>query len=338
MPRFVVLLPSFLLCACQPGNDLPSAGKCDAARAQIVAPTPEPVALAGEAAPFDDLWFSVALDRVIAIPEGHGVVYLVDPATLAVTSFSGFGAIATGDATATRLYLGDRGNDRVLVVDAASGSVLGQVELGANPDYVRLAPDGRELWVTQPGHDRIAVYELDDAGMAGPASYIDIDGGPEGLTFAPSGARAYTQQFTGTLVVIDVATREVIDEWETGCAHAHGYPQIDEMRGLVISGCSSDGAAVVLDADEGQRKAGFSAGGDAAILAYNPTLEHFYLRGDPGGDLAILGLCDAGTLDELTRVDVADEGHGMVADPHGNVWVCDATHGGLLRVHDPAAD
>lgn len=329
--------PARLVCvllACSPANSIPSPGQCEAEA--IDAPAVVSIALAGESAPFDDLHFAALLDRVVAVPPGAGAVYLVDPSDDTVTSFAGLPPKATSaDATATHVYVGDRGDDRVFVLDAVSGSIVGVLELPAEPDYVRVTPDGRELWVTMPGQDRIAVHALDDAGLPSEVASVAIDGGPEGLTFAPSGARAYAHLFDGRLVAIDVAARERIAVWETGCAGAHGFPQVDEERGLVFAGCRSNGAAVVLDADDGTRLAGFEAGGGETILAYASANGHFYLRGDVGGDLAILAVCDDGDLHELARVAIPERGHGMTADVHGNVWICDEASGGVVKVADP---
>lgn len=335
--RVSILFIPVCALACVAQNDIPSAGSCDV---DMVDPAPQAVAIAltGKAAPFDDLRYAAALDRVLAVPPGAGTLHLVDPHDDSVVTFSGLPAkVTSADATADHIYVGDRGSDRVLVLDAENGSIVGMLDVGAGLDYVRVTPDGHELWTTMPGQDRIAVHALDDAGMPSEVASIAMKGGPEGLAFDASGTHAYAHLFDGRLVAIDVAARERIATWETGCASAHGFPQVDEERGLVFAGCSSEGAAVVLDAETGKRLAGFSSGGDAAISAYSSTLHHFYLRGDPGGDLAILAVCDDGDMTEIASVTLTDRGHGMTADAHGNVWVCDEDTGGLLKIRDPLA-
>lgn len=329
------LLASLAVSAgCAPTNDLPAAGDCSLPTAAIDPPVAEPIPLTGASASFDDLWFSAALDRVIAVPQGSGSVYLVDPASAEVHELAELpSGCASADATASHVFVADRGGRRILAVDPQSADIVAIAELASRPDYVRLAPGGTELWVTEPGDDRIEIVAIADGPTLTSAGFVAVAGGPEGIAFA--GARAFAHRFDGPLVAIDVATREVIDTWDTGCAAAHGIPQVDETRGLVFAGCASAGGAAVLDLDDGEPLAGFEAGGGEAILAVAPALGRFYLRGDPDGELAILGVCESGELTQLARVDIAPRGHGMVADTHGNVWICDAPGGGLQRVRDP---
>lgn len=337
--RSALLLPTALALACVPGNDIPSSGHCDARPiADDATPQATAIMLTGAHASFDDLHYAPALDRVLAVPPGAGAVYLVHPVDDSVVVFTGLPPnVTSADATADHIYVGDRGSDRVLVLDATSGAIIDIVDVGSGLDYIRVTPDGRELWATLPGEDRIAILELDASGVPAEVASIATAGGPEGLAFDDSGAHAYAHLFDGRMLAIDVATRERTATWETGCAAAHGFPQVDERRGLVFAGCRDDGAAVVLDAEDGTRLAGFSAGGDAAILGYSRAREHLYLRGDPGGDLSILAVCDTGELTEVARVALTERGHGMTADGRGNVWICDEDRGGLLKVRDPLA-
>ena len=90
----------------------------------------------------------------------------------------------------------------------------------------------------------------------------------------------------------------------------------------------------MLSADDGHEIAGYEVGEGTAILGYSPMLAHFYLRGDPGRNVAVLSVCGSG-MSLLGTVSVSNEGHGMVADDRGNAWVCDRETGGVFRVGDP---
>jgi len=215
--------------------------------------------------------------------------------------------------------------------------VAATADVSARPDYARYSELTSELWVTQPGNDRIEVLSVSGATTTPALShvaYIEVaGGGPEGLTFDGAG-RAYTHAGE-LLAVIDVEAREVIDYWYTGCSGEHGFPQADAARGLVMVGCSSGGAAVVLDASDGTRLAGYEAGGAEAVLAYAPALGHFYLRGDPGDTVSMLGVCDDGSVAVLAQPEAAEYSHAMAADEIGNLWLVDPGRGGLLRIADP---
>jgi len=146
--------------------------------------------------------------------------------------------------------------------------------------------------------------------------------------------RAYTQG-GGGIVAIDVVKREVLALWPAGCSSSHGIPVVDEERGFVFAGCSSTGGGVVLDANDGHRIAGYETGGGSALMGYSASLGHFYLRGDPGEPVAILGVCANGQMTPLATAMASDHGHGVTADDRGHIWVCDGTTGGLIRFTDP---
>lgn len=85
----------------------------------------------------------------------------------------------------------------------------------------------------------------------------------------------------------------------------------------------------------GDLRAGIEAGGGAAILAYDQTLHHLYLRGDGAPSLDILGVCGDGSLATLETVTIPQRGHGATADQNGHAWVCDPFGGGIVKITDP---
>jgi DNA-binding beta-propeller fold protein YncE len=320
-----VVFASCLGAAC--GNSLPPPGTCEVQTAGETA-TVESVALGGPAG-YDDLAFSHVLGKVVAAPEGTGRVYLVDPDSMAVTLIGVPAGSASADASATTVFVVDRGGARILAFDVASAAMLASHPIAGEPDYVRVAPTTGEIWVTVPGRNRIDI--LEPAGLAAVGS-ITTPGPPEGLTFDDAG-RAYVNN-DGAVVAIDVARRLVVGEWDDGCGYSHGFPQVDLAYGLAIGGCRASGGAGVTTID-GELRAGFEAGGDAAVLAYDATRHHLYLRGDPGSTLSILAVCSTGEVSELAKVAIPDRGHAAAADASGHVWIADATTGGLVRVTDP---
>ena len=315
------------------GNDLPSSGSCAVPSANGE-PTVVQVPLAGRPASFDDLRYAPALGKVIAAPEGVGRIYLVDPDTNEVTTIAAGGGTASADADATHVYAIDRSNDRVVAYDIATASAISSAELDGNPDYMRLAPDGKEIWVTVPGRDRIDIVSITGTPPTlARSGTIQTPGAPEGLTFGDG--RAYTQS-GGRAIAIDVASKRVVGDWDTGCGGSHGFAQVDDGYGLVIAGCHSSGGAAVLT-NNGKLRTGIEVGGDATILAYDHVRHHLYLRGDPGGNLRMIAMCRDGGMTVMAEVAISNSGHASAADESGNVWVGDATTGGLQKINDPFA-
>jgi DNA-binding beta-propeller fold protein YncE len=319
----------WLLVVAACGNSLPPPGTCDVAtNGETVDVTP--VALSGGRASYDDLRYSPELRKVVAAPHGTGVISLIDPDSLAVQTLTAPGGVYSADASTTTVYAADRGADRIIAIDVASGAMVATQAMPGTPDYVRFSPMTNEVWVSLPGTNRLEI--LDAASLAVIGS-VTLPGPPEGLTF--DGERAYSHAL-GRVIASDVARRLVVGEWSTGCGYSHGFPQVDDQYQLAFGGCFSNGGVGVVTMSGAQR-AGFEAGGGEAILAYDQRRHHLYVRGDPGGTLDILATCSSGELGVLARVAISNDGHGASADDRGHVWVADATTGGVLRVTDPFA-
>jgi DNA-binding beta-propeller fold protein YncE len=332
--RVFVYLSCFAAAGCS--NNLPKVGQCDLGPTDGIAPPKvDVVELAGSPATFDDLRFSPALGRIIAAPQGTGTVYLVHPDTSAVDKLPGLPTgVASIDADSKFVFALDRDAEQVLVVDASTGKVVTKAPTAGGPDYVRVSPLDDEVWVTTSGGIDVLAFSSGDAPMLRHSLSIEVPSGPEGLSFDADGFRAYVQG-GASIIAIDVKEHRFLAEWPTGCFGSHGIPPVDTLRGLVFGGCSVAGGGVSVDAFTGRLDAGFEVGQGQAILAESSSLGHFYLRGDPGSDVAFLGVCRDGSMTLLGTATVTPHGHGMAADASGHVWVADGTRGGLLRLTDP---
>lgn len=135
--------------------------------------------------------------------------------------------------------------------------------------------------------------------------------------------------------MVSLSERQVIARWPIGCSGEHGIPEFDDARGLVFAGCSGTAEVVALRLADGSVAGRYKRVGGATILAYAAELGHFYLRGDPGVPMHILGVSGAGEFSLLGTADAAMNGHCARSDGHGAVWVCDEDSGRLLRFVDP---
>ncbi len=297
----------------------------------------------------DDLRFSARLGRIVSPSGRTGRVNLVDPASLAVTSIGGFTAfdrfdgsdqqgVESADEGAGFVFAVDRTNLTVSVVDPTTGTIVATTQLDATePDYIRYVESTSEVWISNPGRSTISVLAIPKTGTPTPmqAAVIPIPGGVEGLTIDNTRSRAYTHDPSGNIVAVDLKTRSVVATWPTGCTSTHGIPAIDEKRGFLFAGCGSAETNVLALDQDGKRVGGYKLGSGATIMAYSPSLRHFYMRGDPGAPIAILAVSDAGALSLLGTLTTTNKGHCMAADDNANLWVCDWKDGKLLRFADP---
>lgn len=296
---------------------------------------------------FDDLRYSAALHRVLAPAGRTGMLALVDPGSLAVSTVGGFSATDSYDGShdfgATSvdeggglLFVTDRSSMQLDVVDPRASAIVARADLGASPDYVRYVAATSEVWVTEPAASRIEIFSVSRATTPSVTSVgaIAVGNGPESLVVDQRAGRAYTHRWQSSTVVLDVRSRAVLDEWPNGCAASRGLA-VDEARGFFYAGCD-EGTVSVLDASHGGRLlSSMARGAGYDVIGYSPALGHLYLAGAPCSCLAVLGVSSAGALSFLGRFQATPSTHCAAADDEGHAWVCDPDGGRLLRVDDP---
>lgn len=302
-----------------------------------VDPTATVVELPGAAAEidFDDIVYSAELKRVLVPARGSGV-YLVEPDTAKATRVEGASSVDSVDAGEGVLFVLDRSERQISVVNPQDGSVMATAETNAAPDYVRYVEATRELWVSAPGASPsgIEVFALGDDVTSTPrrVAFIEVPDGPEGLVISKSRGEAYAHA-GDDLVVIDVQSRRVSRRWPTGCDGTHGFPRVPEQPGVVLASCAEGGEVRLLGPNGGRQVSGHSVGGGKSLPAYSASTGHFYVRSDPGRTLATLAL-DGERLSVVREVSVPANGHCLIADDVGHYWTCDANAGRILRFDD----
>jgi DNA-binding beta-propeller fold protein YncE len=298
---------------------------------------------------FDDLRYSPTLHRVVAPAGRTGMLALIDPDSLAVSTISGFSATPAYDgghdfgATSVdegrgMLFVTDRTSQRLDVVDSGAGRIVSSVTLAASPDYVRYVAATGEVWVTEPAASQIEILSVSNDVPPAPVSVatIAVANGPESLVVDQGAGHAYTHRWQSTTVVFDVHTRAVVAEWPNGCAASRGLA-LDEARGLFFSGCL-EGTVSVLDVAGGGRVlSAMARGAGYDVIGYSPSLGHLYLAGTACRCLVVLGVSSSGSLSFLGRFDTTSSAHCAAADDDRHAWVCDPEGGRLLRIDDPYA-
>jgi len=315
---------------------------------------PASVALPGGAhgIGFDDLRFDAGLGQVLAPAGGTGNLDLVDAKTGAVTPIAGFSRTAGGgdghghgvtsvDAGEGWLFATDRTARALIVIDPRARKIVARARLAGGPDYVRYVAATRELWVTEPGDDRIEVFALSPPAPDRPpapahAAFIPIRGGPESLVIDGKRGRAYTHRWKRDTLAVDLRTRRIVATWAAGCAAPRGIA-LDEPRGFLLVGCEA-GEATVLDVDhDGKLLSTAKSVRGVDIIAYDPARRHLYLPGEDSATMAILGVSDRGVLTVVDTLPTVAGAHCVTTDGAGMVYVCDPAHGRLLVLRDSHA-
>jgi hypothetical protein len=227
------------------------------------------------------------------------------------------------------------------VIDPRARKIVARARLAGGPDYVRYVAATRELWVTEPGDDRIEVFALSPPAPDRPpapahAAFIPIRGGPESLVIDGKRGRAYTHRWKRDTLAVDLRARRIAATWPAGCGAPRGIA-LDETRGILLIGCEA-GEATALDVDHDGKLLSTAKGGRGVdIIAYDAARRHLYLPGDESATLAIIdvGASDRGALTVLGTLPTAAGAHCATTDGAGTVYVCDPARGRLLMVRDP---
>jgi len=284
---------------------------------------------------FDDIVYSDRL-RSMLVPARRSGLYLID----ARGDAERIGHVRSADSAdegGGRLFVLDRDNGVIDVLDPERGSVVASADLANPADYVRYVRPTGELWVTEPAASPagIEILSVPDGSGQVPrhVGFVPVPDGPEGLVVSPATGTAYTHAGTD-VVVVDLRSRSVAARWPTGCSGTHGFPRVDDQARFLLASCSENGEVVLMDLDSGRRLGDYAVGGGAALPGFSSRSGHFYARGDPGTRLTTLAASSHG-LHRVEEVDVPEIGHCLTADTLGHYWTCDARGSRVLRFDDP---
>jgi DNA-binding beta-propeller fold protein YncE len=297
---------------------------------------------------FDDLGFSSSLQKVL-VPAGRtGTLDLIDPETRQVSSIGGFASssqfggghgegITSVDEGGGFLFVTDRTTKLLHMVDPKTRSVVASTRLASGPDYVRFVAEMNEIWVTQPGAQRIEVFSLPSRETSVPEHmrFIPVPGGPESLIIDHSRARAYTHLWRGVTIAIRLKDHSIVARWPNGCKGSRGIA-LDEKRGFLFAACDG-GRLSVLDSNTGKIVGTAFSGEGIDIIAYSAKFGHVYLPGEASATMAIIRISSAGSADVLRTVRTVPGAHCATADNRGQVYVCDPSKGRLLLFKDAPA-
>jgi hypothetical protein len=270
---------------------------------------------------------------------------LIDPDNQQVRSIHGFarGSTFTGghgegvtsvDEGSGLLFVTDRTTRRMNVVDPKAMAIISSSRLQSSPDYVRFVAETDEVWVTQPGAERIEVFRLQPGAAPKPvhSGFIAVPDGPESLIIDHAHARAYTHLWHGVTVAIRLKDRTVIARWPNGCKESRGIA-VDEQRSFLFAACD-EGMLAVLNSNTGKILAQAYSGDGVDIIAYNQKQGHVYLPGADSATMAIVGISAAGAATVMTTVKTTKGAHCATVDDRNRVYVCDPENGQILMFKD----
>ncbi|HEY4107314.1 MAG TPA: hypothetical protein VGM44_25625 [Polyangiaceae bacterium] len=254
--------------------------------------------------------------------EAHGKKRVMGPSSGAV-----------GDGV---VYVGNRANKQVCMVDTQTLKQGACVELAAPPDCVEYVARSREVWVTTPSAHSLAIIETAAGAKFGAVSTLSMPGEPEGYAVdEPRGLFLTNLEDRGSTLAVDVKSRSIKSTWEAGCGPdgPRGIA-VDSAHSFVFVACT-DHVQVLDSANRGARLGVLDTGAGLDNIDYVPSTGSLYAAAGKAARLTIARLEGHGELKVIASVATAPGARNAVADAKGNVYLTDGQGANLLRVAAP---
>jgi DNA-binding beta-propeller fold protein YncE len=298
--------------------------------AQTVIPTApltagEPIPLPGTTGKFDFIRVDNANNRLLLGHEENKTFDVVDLNSKKLLKAVPTGTSQDGAADVKRGNYYVSGNDpgRMVIVDAKTLAVTGQVPLPAASDIIGFDPASGLVHVC---NDTAAEQWLIDPVAKKIVATITFDGkGLEDMAFDLKSKKLYQAvKGSNTIAVVDLASNKVITTWPLAPDKGpHGIALASDVNGLLVA-CADK--LVLLNCASGKVVATAPIGARVDEMAYDSGLHRAYCASRQG-KISVVAVA----ADKLTPLaDVPDEnGAGDIAvDPKTHaVWVAYAKDG-----------
>ena len=300
-----------------------------------------------------DLIFYEASNSRVWVPAGNtGSVDVLDVATGTFTRIEGFAtaerqghgqkrvvgpsAGAVGDGFA---YIGNRATSEVCPVDVRTLKPGQCIKMSSGTDAVEYVAVSKEVWVTLPKEQAIAVLDVSAPGTLKPKATIQVDGSPECYAVDEANGMFFTNlEDKGRTVAIAIWKRKVEATWNPACGpDGPRGVAYDAGHGFVVVACTDH--VQVLDSRHGGAPLGkLDTGAGVDNIDYDERDHLLYVAAAKAARLTVARLDDKGRLDVVATGTTSEGARNAVADANGNVYVTDSRQGRLLVFHTSASE
>jgi len=239
-------------------------------------------------------------------------------------------AVSIGDGFA---YVGNRATSEVCPVDLASLKPGKCVKLPSPTDGVAYVASAKEVWVTTPRTQTIAVLDASKPDALKIKTSIKLEGDPEG--YASDGTRGvfFTNlEDKNKTVAIDVATHKPKATWTPDCGEAGPRGLVaDAAHGFLYVACT-DHIAVLDAAHDGAQIGKLDAGAGVDNIDWLEPQRLLFVAAGKSATVTIARADDKGQLTVVAAGSTSAGARNPVADASGNAYVADSMGAKLLVV------
>jgi DNA-binding beta-propeller fold protein YncE len=305
----------------------------------------KPIALPGATAPasLDYLAYDAAHAHVWVPVGDTGSADVYDVASGAFTRVDGFAtaerefkgrkrmmgpsSVSLGDGVA---YVGDRASGEVCVVDATKLTRGACLKLASPPDGIAYVAATKEVWVTTPRAQSIAVLDASKPAVLKVKATIKLDGAPEG--YASDGARGVfitNLEDKNKTLVLDLTSRRTKATFALDCG-ADGPRGVatDAEHGFVFVACTDK--VLVLDGTSGAKLASYDTGAGVDNIDWLGPQRLLYTAAGKAARITVARIDDKGQPTVVATGATIEGARNAVADGSGNAYVADPANARLL--------
>ncbi|HEX3593459.1 MAG TPA: hypothetical protein VHU80_00095 [Polyangiaceae bacterium] len=249
--------------------------------------------------------------------EGHGKKRIVGPSA---------GSVGDGFA-----YIGNRATNEVCPVDVMTLKAGKCLKLPAATDGVVYVAPSKEVWVTLPKEQTLAVLDVSKPGTLKPKATIKVEGAPECYAVDEGHGVFFTNlEDEGGTVAIDIKTRKVKATWNPHCGPdgPRGLA-FDATHDFVIVACTDH--VQVLDAShDGALLGKLDTGAGVDNIDYVDATHLLYAAAGKASRLTVASVDAKGQLSVVATGETSEGARNAVADANGSAYVADSQRARLL--------
>lgn len=308
------------------------------------------VALPGATAPasLDYLAFEPRHSRVWVPAGGSGSVDVYDTKSATFVRVEGFktaereskgrtrtvgpSAVSIGEGAA---YIGNRATSEVCPVDTETLKLGTCIKLASPTDGVAYVSPMKEVWVTTPRDQSIAVLDATNPLALKPKTTIHLDGSPEGYAVdVTRGVFLTNLEDKNQTVVIDLSKHAPRATWSLDCDASGPRGVSADARGLVYVACTD--RVLVLDGLHGGTKlATIETGPGVDNIDWFEPQHLLYAAAGKAATLTVARVDDTGHVTTIAVGSSVDGARNGVVDAVGNAYVADPLNARLLVFRAP---
>jgi hypothetical protein len=248
------------------------------------------------------------------------------------TRTMGPSAVAIGDGVA---YVGNRASNEVCPIDTESLRLGPCVTLATPTDGVAYVGTAKEVWVTTPRDQSIAVLDVSEPMAPKAKTAIHLDGAPEGYAVDANRGLFFTNlEDKNKTVVIDIARHAPVAEWDVRCGEEgpRGVAVDADDAGdhhLVFVACTD--RVLVLDArHDGAPLGAVATGAGIDNIDWLSSRRMLFVAAGKSATVTVDRIDHTGHATPVAVGSSVEGARNGVADDRGNVYVADPVNARLL--------